>query len=277
MQPSNLNRLDLLALLAAASLLAGCSQNPLVLQGRVEKLQTQSVAMQNQNEQLQIRTNSLDHDNQDLETSLAQSHQRSKILEDQLGQTQQQLTDITAKWENERKAKEQNAAQVKTMTASLQRRGSVSIQPNRSVRRSLPVANIPGLSTYKTGDEIRIPIPADRLFDSRSNRFRPGADKLITQVAGVIRQKYPQQKIGIEGFTDTQPITGGVFRNHHELSVAQALAVGSVLGNQGGIDSKRLIITGRGSAVPKRSNGTDGGGTWNNRVEIVIHPESADL
>ena len=277
MQPGNFNPRHLLALLAAVTLLAGCSQNPLVLQGQVEKLQTQSIALKNQNDQLQVRTNSLDHDNQDLETSLAQSRQRSKILEDQLDQTQQQLTDITAKWENERKANEQKAAQVKTMTASLQRRGSVSIQPNRSIRRSLPVANIPGLSTYKTGDEIRIPIPSDRLFDNRSNRFRPGADKLITQVAEVIRQKYPQQTISIEGFTDTQPITGGVFRNHHELSVAQALAVGSVLGNQGGIDSNRMIITGRGAAAPKRSNGTDGGGAWNNRVEIVIHPESADL
>ncbi len=257
-----------------AGLLGGCSKNPLVLQGKVEKLETEHLALKNQNEQLQGRTNSLDRDNQELDTLLAQSRQQSQLLQDQLGKTRQELAQMTAKWEGERKAKEANETQVKTMTASLQRRGNVSIRPNSSIQRTLPVVEIPGLQPYKVGEAIRIPVPADRLFDQGTVRLRPGADKLITQIADQIRQNYPQQMVGVEGYTDRGPVTGA-YRNHHELSIAQALAVHNVLASQGRIGENQMVVTGRGPTRPHRANGPGGVGAWNNRVEIVIYPETA--
>ena len=54
---------------------------------------------------------------------------------------------------------------------------------------------------------------------------------MIADVAIEIRRTYPDQLLGIEGHTDSDPVTGGQYRTNHELSATRALAVYDVLVN----------------------------------------------
>ena len=75
--------------------LAGCADNPMVLQGRVAQYQQQQSALQKQNELYQARIDTLDHDNQHKEALLAQQQQQTKLLEDRLGVVTEQLRSTT--------------------------------------------------------------------------------------------------------------------------------------------------------------------------------------
>ncbi len=266
--------LSFLALLVPAILsLAGCGQSSMVLQGQVQKLQQQQIALSRQNEQIQTRANSLDRDNQELETLLAQSRQKEKILEDQVSAVRDQLADATTQLTKTREEKTSTEKQVKAMTASMQRQGRVSISPNSSVRSMLPDINLPGIDVRRDGEVIRIALGADRLFNPGTAQLRAEATTLLAQVAAEVNRIYPYQVVGVEGHTDRNPASMAGYRNNHELSVAWAVAVANQLTTQTRLQPGQLTVTGHGSNYPAYSNASPGGAQRNRRVELVVYPE----
>lgn len=264
----------ILALAALSTLvMTGCSQSPMVLQGQVQKMQQDQLALTRTNEQLQGRSNTLDRDNQELGTMLAQSRQRAKVLEDQLAAVQGQLTDVSSQLGKAREERDASDTRAKAMTASMQRHGGVTISPNSSVQRALPAINLPGLDVRRDGDVMRIVLPADRLFDPGTARLRSGSDKLIAYVAGEVTRVYPGHRVGVEGHTDNDPVPAGPYRNQHELSLAWADAVFNTLVAQSQLQANQLLVTGHGANHPVYSNGGPDGKQRNRRVELVVFPE----
>jgi flagellar motor protein MotB len=256
-----------------ALFMAGCANNPMVLQGRVSQLEQQQATASRQYQQLQDRAATLDRDNQEMGTLLAQSRQQSKVSEDQLAALRDQLRGVTAQLAQARTDKEGNDKRVQTLTASLQRQGGVSISPNNSFLQTLPATNIPGVFVRRDVDVIRVELPGNSLFESGSARLRPGAANLIAEVAAELVRTYPEQIVGIEGHTDNDPIAGSQGRSNHELSVARAQAVFDVLVNRTRLQGNQLFIVGHGSNHPIASNGTLEGKQRNRRVELVVYPE----
>jgi hypothetical protein len=91
--------------------------------------------------------------------------------------------------------------------------------------------------------------------------------------AAELRRNYPEQIIGIEGYTDSDPIAGGQWRNNHELSAARAMAVFDVLVSSGRYRADQLLVVGHGPNRPVVSNATLEGKQRNRRVELVVYPE----
>jgi flagellar motor protein MotB len=116
-------------------------------------------------------------------------------------------------------------------------------------------------------------LPGNRLFETGSARLRPGAANLVADAAAELRRNYPDQIIGIEGYTDSDPIAGGQWRNNHELSSARAMAVFDVLVSSGRYRADQLLIVGHGPNRPVVSNATLEGKQRNRRVELVVYPE----
>ena len=79
--------------------------------------------------------------------------------------------------------------------------------------------------------------------------------------------------VNVEGYTDNDPVSGGQFRNNHELSVARAMAIYDVLINRSRLQGDQLFVTGHGPTQPVVSNATAEGKQRNRRVELVIYPE----
>ena len=258
----------------ALTVSAGCAKNSLVMQGQLQKLQQQQLAMSRQSEQLQSRAGSLDRDNQELGAMLAQSRQRTKVLEDQLSAVRDQLGSATSQLAQTREEKVASDSKVQALNASMQRRDGVSISPNNSLLQTLPAINVPNVYVRRDGDVIRVELPGNQLFESGSAQLRPGAERLITNVAGQIIRTYPRQIVGVEGHTDTDPIRSRQWQSNHQLSVGRAMAVYNTLVSQVRIPPNQLFLAGHGPNHPVVSNATIAGKQRNRRVELVVYPET---
>jgi chemotaxis protein MotB len=93
-------------------------------------------------------------------------------------------------------------------------------------------------------------------------------------VAAEIRRTYPDQVIGVEGFTDSDPIQNSQWVSNHQLSVGRAMAVYDYLTVRNGMRPEQLFVVGHGSNHPVVSNATPAGKERNRRVELVIYPET---
>lgn len=259
--------------LVALVAVAGCADNALVLKGQVQSLQQQQLALSRQNQEMQNRAASLDRDNQEVNSMLAQSKQRSQVLEDQLTALREQLTTVNTQLAQSRQEKQSTESRVQALTASMQRRGGVTITPNNSLLQTLPVIGIPDVQVRRDGDVIRVELPGGKLFDAASARLKPGAAQVVTSAALEVVRLYPDQIMGVEGHTDSDQVLGGQYRNNHELSVARAVVVQDVLVSQARLSPAQLFVVGHGANHPVVSNATAAGKERNRRVELVIYPE----
>jgi flagellar motor protein MotB len=251
----------------------GCTQNPLVMQGQIQSLQQQQIALLQQNRELQTRASTLDQDNQELERLLAQSQQQVRLFEDQVTALRDQLGSTTSQLAQMR---EQSAAadeKAKALVASLHRRGGAQITANNSLKSELQAIQVAGLEVRRDGDVIRIELPGSKLFMTGTARLLPEAGPLLEQVAAEVRRVYANQVIGVEGFTDSDPVLGGQWQNNHQLSVGRAMAVYDYLTARCGMRGDQLFVVGHGSNHPVVSNATPAGKERNRRVELVIYPE----
>jgi len=261
--------LPVLAMLLAA----GCAQNSLLAKNQLDTLQKQQLAMSRQTQEYQSRAATLDRDNQQLQSLLAQAGQQRKVLEDQMAMLQKQLTDVTSQLTRVRDEKAATDQKVQMLTASMQRQGGVTITPNNSYLRELPAMNLPGVTARRDGDVVRVELPADQLFDPGTARLRAGASQLVAAVAAEIARAYPDQMIGVEGFTSSDAVPAGPWRNQTQMSVSWAAAVHDVLVTQSRLRPDQLFISGHGANCPIVSNGPATGRQRNQRVELVIYPE----
>ena len=255
-------------------LLAGCAGNSQVLQGQLDKSKLQQVAANRQKDELQTRANSLDRDNQELVTRLTQEQQRSKMLEDQVGVLREQLAGAATQLARLREDKKSNDQRVQALTASLQRQGGTTIAPNNSLLQSLPTINLPDVNVRRDGDVVRVEIPSFRLFEPGNARLLPGASQNVAAIAAELVRVYPEQIIGIEGHTDSDPIRNPAWRNHHHLSLGQALAVYDVFISQAKVPPQQVFVAGLGANHPLFSNATAPGKQRNARIELVVYPET---
>jgi flagellar motor protein MotB len=263
-------------MLIALAAVAGCADNPMVLQKQVGDMQKQGLALQRQTQELQSRVNSLDRDNQELQMALSQTRQSSKVLEDQKKLLQDQLASVTTQLSRTRDEKKATDDRVQAMTASLQRQGAVTITPNNSLLKTLPTISRPDVPVRRDGDVIRVELPCQALFEPNSVQLRAGGPELVSQVATEILRSYPRQVIGVEGHTSSDPIANSTWRNNHQFSLSCASVVSELLMTQSRIPARQLMVVGHGANHPVVSNGKDAGKQRNCRVELVIYPEVVD-
>ena len=107
----------------------------------------------------------------------------------------------------------------------------------------------------------------DVLFDPGSALLRPGGQRLVARLAGLLRE-YPERTIAIEGFSDSS----GADAQNLALSEQRATAVRLAL-IDAGVDASRVFVRGYGHAYPVASNETAEGRQRNRRVEVVISDE----
>jgi chemotaxis protein MotB len=74
----------------------------------------------------------------------------------------------------------------------------------------------------------------------------------------------------VEGHSDDQPIHTAQFRSNWELSTARALAVMSLLVDEGGFDPGKISVAGYGQYRPVANNTTPEGRKLNRRVDLVV-------
>ena len=114
---------------------------------------------------------------------------------------------------------------------------------------------------------------ADILFDSGKSKLRSEAYAGLDKVSRVLLEDVADLKVGIEGYTDNEPIRASGWKSNWELSAARSLAVLHYLQDEKGLEGSRLSCIGYGEYQPVADNATREGRQSNRRVEIVIMPK----
>lgn len=127
------------------------------------------------------------------------------------------------------------------------------------------------LQVKETGQEIRIELAADVLFDFDKADLRPAAQKTLHQAAGIIGDK-AKGAVRIEGHTDSK----GNDAHNQKLSERRAASVKAWFIDKEGLGNVQFTTQGFGAKKPVASNtkpdGSDDpdGRQKNRRVEIVL-------
>ncbi|MHB1033498.1 MAG: OmpA/MotB family protein [Pirellulales bacterium] len=262
-----------LASVLAAGLAAGCAPNTYV-QSQIKTYNEQQLALSQKSNELQSRIKTLDDDNKGLEIELAQSRQQSQLLNSQVTTLQEQLNSVTTQLAQSKGEKDATDEKIKAITASNRKLGA-TITANSSLRDSLPAINLPGVVVRADGDVVRIELPESQLFQPGGAQWKPGAAAVIDSVAAEVVRTYPEQIIGVEGHTDSDPVRGGQWGDNHQLSVGYAMAVYNHMITRTRLRPGQLFVVGHGANHPVVSNGSTAGKERNRRVELVVYPEKA--
>ena len=258
--------------------LVGCNQNPYFAGPAGATWNTPQTSAVNQTEariaELSRRVQLLDDDNRQLHTQLAQSEQQAQVFRDESDLLRKQLGEMSQRAEATAIAARDAENRVRGMQASSQLRGSASISANTDLTQQASRLNLGGIPVVPDGKVLRIVIPADQLFSPGTAQLLPQAATTLDPIAAQLRNVFPQQRIGIEGYTDNAPIYGGIAATSHQLAAAQASAVLDVMSRRSGMPAQQLFTVAQGANNPRQSNDTPAGRAANRRIELVIYPDN---
>ena len=126
----------------------------------------------------------------------------------------------------------------------------------------------PKLATL-VGKEIKISEQVH--FETGKSIIKSDSDKLLGEVAAILKEHTEISTMSIEGHTDTKGNKGA----NKVLSQQRAESVKKWLAKNGGIDAKRMTAKGFGQDKPIQTNDTEEGRAANRRVEFHVETKDA--
>jgi len=122
------------------------------------------------------------------------------------------------------------------------------------------------IAIKRVGDQIELQLPSDVTFATNQSSIQPNFYNALDAVASTLVE-YPSTAIDIVGHADSD----GTDAYNQDLSERRAASVKSYLAGRG-VQSVRMISSGRGESQPIASNATASGKAQNRRVQILLTP-----
>ncbi len=135
--------------------------------------------------------------------------------------------------------------------------------PARPIGGAEAFGGIPDVSAEMQGRNIHVTVASDILFAPGKADLSSTARSTLNRVAGVLKSEHSDNRIIVEGHTDTDPIRKSRWASNQALSEARAEAVANHLAQQG-ISRNRIDVVGHGSTQPRDTKARS------RRVEIVV-------
>lgn len=126
-----------------------------------------------------------------------------------------------------------------------------------------------GVTVTRNGNQIILNMPSNITFDVGQSNIRPAFFNTLNGVAIVVA-KFNQTLVDVYGHTDST----GEDQYNLTLSTLRAQAVAGYITQSGGVDPRRMRISGFGETQPIADNNTELGRAANRRVEIQLSPLS---
>ena len=142
----------------------------------------------------------------------------------------------------------------------------------KQVEEALEKGELEGIKAEVTDRGLVITLKdINTFFHSGSAELTPVAQKTISALGGMIKKKFNNHIIRIEGHTDSMPIsTGSIYPSNWELSAARSSSVARFMIDKYNIKENLFTVVGYGDTKPLDTNNTPQGREKNRRVEIVI-------
>ncbi|OFY70746.1 MAG: hypothetical protein A3G23_08125 [Bacteroidetes bacterium RIFCSPLOWO2_12_FULL_37_12] len=129
-----------------------------------------------------------------------------------------------------------------------------------------------GLSVYVKDGKVYVSLSEQLLFRSGSIDVESKGKEALRGLA-VALETQPDINILIEGHTDNVPISTSQVKDNWDLSVLRATAIIRILMENGNLDPKRFVPSGRGESMPVVDNDTKENRSKNRRTEIILTPK----
>ncbi len=244
----------LLAVLAAGS---GCS---LVPKNRLNSAEAQSRSLGEQNRALAAQLENLNIHTRNVEDKLIRAEEELAVLEEEIGLDSNQLAD----YRRERKQLHEQMHGITAGCAGLPDEIGRQLADLSEKYACLHFDPVTGISKLDT----------DILFDSGSAKLKPGAEKVLGELARILNGTGARDlKVLVVGHTDNQKIIKKTaqekYANNFHLSTARANAVADLMRRQG-VKQQRLGVAGFGPHQPIAPNVTSKDRQKNRRVEIFV-------
>lgn len=126
-------------------------------------------------------------------------------------------------------------------------------------------STLAGFDVKVRDGEVVVNLPSDVMFDSGRDTLKPAAKSSLNKVATELERNYPNHKIRLIGFTDTDPIKKSKdrYETNHHLGFERAYSVGEYLQGKG-IPAELISYASYGPHAPKGSK------SQSRRVELVV-------
>ena len=125
----------------------------------------------------------------------------------------------------------------------------------------------PGVSVLQRGNETILRIEGDVLFDSGRDSLKSTAKSTLSAIAANIEKAYPNSRVMVTGYTDSDPIKKSGHKSNYHLGFSRAYAVGQYLGSHG-INSDRISYSTNGPLQPLETKAKS------RRVEVSVFTDS---
>ncbi len=225
--------------------------------------------------------------NNELETELAKERERVRKLNEELEK-------LGVKLSAEGTEKEQLSKNIEQMQAALEefRQRAQVLERIKArfelLRKKLEKLTNLGLNVQIRNNRMVISLPGDVLFASGKDELKQDGQKILLQVAEVIRgdQSLNSRLYQVAGHTDNQPLkrSADAFHDNWGLSLMRARQVLVFLvsppdtkGGGGGLDPARWSASGYGETDPVAPNDTPAGRGKNRRVELILMPDVEEM
>jgi len=97
--------------------------------------------------------------------------------------------------------------------------------PVEPVRANTGFGEIAGVETFTSPGQVHVRVPGDVLFESGKIELKNSARATLSDVARVLRTRYDNHTVRVEGYTDSDPIRRSKWSDNLELSLQRAAAV----------------------------------------------------
>ncbi len=198
----------------------------------------------------------------DLENLRNQNEEKSKRIEELEGQ----IKDLQDQLEKERQKPKAEEVSQAPATETQPAAGDEEV-------RDLQEAMGSEAEVGRSDKGITLTFVSEVLYASGKASLTKTGEQALHKAAQLIRERYPNNEISIEGHTDNEPIKYSGYRSNWELSCDRALSVLHYLIEQENFRPELLSATGYADTRPVAPNDTALGRRLNRRAVIVILPD----
>ncbi len=276
------------ALLAKKS--KACDDEETTLIGRITELEgeiaNQDIRIVDLNDSIRILRNTIAEEDAYIKSLGDKLDKQNTLLAKQLtskNQTLQnkelQLNEALAKVVKEREElsvlraelNSQNS-RIKALELELSTKDSAANALKQLIQNALAGFSELDISVEERNGRVYLSLSNQLLFPSGSVAVNAkGKEALLKITSALVKQE--DISYMVEGHTDNQPMNSKVMKDNWDLSVLRATSIVRLLTEEGGLNTKQVIASGRGETMPIASNESVDGRAKNRRTEIILTPK----
>jgi len=130
--------------------------------------------------------------------------------------------------------------------------------------------DIPKFSAEITERGLVIKLNEALVFEPGTATLKKDYFKTLDVLGGILKKKFPNHLIKVEGHTDNKPMKSAVFPSNWELSSARASTIVRYVIEKEHLPANRFSAVGYADSRPIATNNTEVGRRLNRRVDVVV-------